>query len=164
MTRADCKLTVVHGPSGVGKSSIIKAGLVPALKQNSIGERMALPVVLSVYTDWITVLGRSLNQVIAHTSISLAIEITVEVILEKLRLLADSNYTVILIFDQLEEFFFVKQDTVQRVEFYKFFNKCLNIPFVKVILSLREDYLHYLLEFERLSYLEKEDFLQFGSN
>ena len=162
MTRADCKLTVVHGPSGVGKSSIIKAGLVPALKQNSIGERMALPVVLSVYTDWITVLGRSLNQVIAHTSISLAIEITVEVILEKLRLLADSNYTVILIFDQLEEFFFVKQDTVQRVEFYKFFNKCLNIPFVKVILSLREDYLHYLLEFERLSYLERQDSYNLG--
>lgn len=162
MTRADCKLTVVHGPSGVGKSSIIKAGLVPALKQNSIGERMALPVVLSVYTDWITVLGRSLNQVIAHTSISLAIDITVEVILEKLRLLADSNYTVILIFDQLEEFFFVKQDTEQRVEFYKFFNKCLNIPFVKVILSLREDYLHYLLEFERLSYLEREDVYNLG--
>ncbi|MEM7578725.1 MAG: hypothetical protein AAF316_02550 [Cyanobacteria bacterium P01_A01_bin.80] len=162
MTRADCKLTVVHGPSGVGKSSIIKAGLVPALKQNSIGERIALPIVLSVYTDWITVLGRSLNQVIARTSISLAIEITVEVILEKIRLLADNNYTVILIFDQLEEFFFVKQDTVQRVEFYKFFNKCLNIPFVKVILSLREDYLHYLLEFERLSYLEKEDSYNLG--
>ena len=162
MTRADCKLTVVHGPSGVGKSSIIKAGLVPALKQNSIGERMALPIVLSVYTDWIVALGRSLNQVIARTSISLAIEITVEVILEKLRLLADNNYTIVLIFDQLEEFFFVKQDTPQRIEFYKFFNKCLNIPFVKVVLSLREDYLHYLLEFERLSYLERNDSYNLG--
>ncbi len=151
MTRADCKLTVVHGPSGVGKSSIIKAGLVPALKQNTIGGRIALPIVLSVYTDWITALGRSLNQAIARTSISLAIEITVEIIVEKLRLLADHNYTVILIFDQLEEFFFVKQDTKQRIEFYSFFNKCLNIPFVKVVLSLREDYLHYLLEFERIS-------------
>ncbi|MCJ8280925.1 MAG: ATP-binding protein, partial [Rivularia sp. ALOHA_DT_140] len=162
MSRADCKLTVVHGPSGVGKSSIIKAGLVPALKQNAIGERMALPIVLSVYTDWITALGRSLNQVIARTSISLAIEITVDVILEKLRLLADNNYTVILIFDQLEEFFFVKQDASQRIEFYQFFNKCLNIPFVKVILSLREDYLHYLLEFERLSYLERDDTYNLG--
>lgn len=162
MTRADCKLTVVHGPSGVGKSSIIKAGLVPALKQNVIGERIALPIVLSVYTDWITALGRSLNQVIARTSISLAIKITVEVILEKLRLLADNNYTIILIFDQLEEFFFVKHNTTERIEFYKFFSKCLNIPFVKIILSLREDYLHYLLEFERLSLLTSEDFYDLG--
>jgi WD40 repeat protein/tetratricopeptide (TPR) repeat protein len=162
MTRADCKLTVVHGPSGVGKSSIIKAGLVPALKQNAIGERIALPIVLSVYTDWITALGRSLNQVIASTSISLAIEITVEVILEKLRLLADNNYTVILIFDQLEEFFFVKDDATSRIEFYQFFTKCLNIPFVKIILSLREDYLHYLLEFERLSYINSENYYDLG--
>ncbi|MBE9213465.1 hypothetical protein IQ247_12435 [Plectonema cf. radiosum LEGE 06105] len=162
MTRADCKLTVVHGPSGVGKSSIIKAGLVPVLKQNFIGERIALPIVLSVYTDWVTALGRSLNQVIAQTSISLAIEITVEIILEKLRLLADNNYTVILIFDQLEEFFFVKHDASERVEFYKFFTQCLNIPFVKILISLREDYLHYLLEFERLSYLTKEDYYDLG--
>ncbi|MEB3215189.1 MAG: hypothetical protein VKN72_02875 [Nostocales cyanobacterium 94392] len=162
MTRADCKLTVVHGPSGVGKSSIIKAGLVPVLKQNFIGERIALPIVLSVYTDWVTALGRSLNQIIAQTSISLAIEITVEVILEKLRLLTDSNYTVILIFDQLEEFFFVKYDATERIEFYKFFTQCLNIPFVKILISLREDYLHYLLEFERLSYSNNEDYYDLG--
>ncbi len=162
MTRADCKLTVVHGPSGVGKSSIIKAGLVPALKQNAIGDRIALPIVLSVYTDWITALGRSLNQVIASTSISLAIEITVEVILDKLRLLADNNYTVILIFDQLEEFFFVKHDATSRIEFYQFFTSCLNVPFVKIILSLREDYLHYLLEFERLSYLNRGSHYDLG--
>jgi len=162
MTRADCKLTVVHGPSGVGKSSIIKAGLVPVLKQNFIGERIALPIVLSVYTDWVTALGRSLNQIIAQTSISLAIEITVEVILEKLKLLTDSNYTVVLIFDQLEEFFFVKHDATQRIEFYKFFTQCLNISFVKILISLREDYLHYLLEFERLSYSNNEDYYDLG--
>ncbi len=162
MTRADCKLTVIHGPSGVGKSSIIKAGLVPALNQNVIGDRIALPIVLSIYTDWIATLGRSLNQAIARTSISLAIEITVEVILEKLRLLTDSNYTVILIFDQLEEFFFVKHDAADRIKFYQFFSKCLNIPFVKVILSLREDYLHYLLEFERLSYANSDESYDLG--
>ncbi|MEM7712191.1 MAG: WD40 repeat domain-containing protein, partial [Cyanobacteria bacterium P01_A01_bin.68] len=32
----------------------------------------------------------------------------------------------------------------------------------KVILSLREDYLHYLLEFERLSYLERQDSYNLG--
>lgn len=44
MTRADCKLTVIHGSSGVGKSSIIKAGLLPALKRKVIGDRLPITV------------------------------------------------------------------------------------------------------------------------
>ncbi|MBD2018698.1 hypothetical protein H6F43_00685, partial [Leptolyngbya sp. FACHB-36] len=39
----------------------------------------------------------------------------------------------------------------QRRPFYQFFYGCLNLEFVKVVLSLREDYLHYLLEFQRLT-------------
>lgn len=151
LTRADCKLTIVHGPSGVGKSSILKAGLVPALQEKAIGDRIAMPIVLSVYGDWITVLGRSINQALAQTDLSVSIKFTTAVILQKLRELADRNYAIVLIFDQLEEFFFAVKDQNQRIHFYKFISQCLNIPFVKVIFSLREDYLHYLLEFERLS-------------
>ncbi|MEM7555317.1 MAG: hypothetical protein AAF378_14675 [Cyanobacteria bacterium P01_A01_bin.84] len=149
ITRADCKLTVIHGPSGVGKSSILRAGLVPALKQKSVGERKALPIVISVYTDWLTALAHGLNQVIAQTDVSVNLEITPYLVLEKLQLLSERNYTIVLIFDQFEEFFFVSQTNRQRTAFYKFFSQCLNIPFVKILLSLREDYLHYLLEFER---------------
>jgi WD40 repeat protein len=151
ITRADYKLTVIYGPSGVGKSSILKAGLVPALMGKAIGERIPIPVVLSVYTDWITVLSSIVNQALAHTGISVNLNSTPTMLLEKIRLAAESNYTIIIILDQFEEFFFVSNAPAQRIEFYKFFSECLNISFVKIILSLREDYLHYLLEFERLS-------------
>lgn len=148
ISRADCKLTVIHGHSGVGKSSTLKAGLVPALKQKVIGERLPLPVVLSVYTDWISGTYHSLNSVTINATGEE--ECSPSTIIEKIRLLTESNYIVILILDQFEEFFFVTNSQLQRVELYKFLSLCLNIPFVKVILSLREDYLHYLLEWEHL--------------
>ncbi len=151
ITRADCKLTIIHGPSGVGKSSILRAGLVPALKEKVIGERRSLPIVVSVYTDWVTTLGRSLNQVLAQTDLSVSLEITPSIILENIRLLTQKNYIVTLIFDQFEEFFFIKKQQIRSRQFYEFFSKCLNLAFVKIIFSLREDYLHHLLEFERLS-------------
>ncbi|PLZ26589.1 hypothetical protein CBP10_20910 [Fischerella thermalis WC558] len=150
ITRADCKLTVIHGPSGVGKSSILKAGLVPALKQTTIGERNPLPIVLSVYTDWQATLGHSLNQAIAQTEITISSEFSHKIIIEQLQSLTDQNYTIILILDQFEEFFFVNKNKLARIKFYQFFSECLDIAFVKIILSLREDYLHYLLELERL--------------
>ncbi|MEH2379823.1 MAG: hypothetical protein V7K27_13215 [Nostoc sp.] len=151
ITRADYKLTVIYGPSGVGKSSILKAGLVPALKGKAIGERIPIPIVLSVYTDWITILIGSINQALAYTGISVNIDSTPTLLLEKIRLASERNYTIIIILDQFEEFFFVSNPPTQRIEFYNFFTECLNISFVKIILSLREDYLHHLLEFERLS-------------
>ncbi|MHC5612914.1 MAG: WD40 domain-containing protein [Nostoc sp.] len=151
IARADYKLTVIYGPSGVGKSSILKAGLVPALKGKVIGERIHIPIVLSVYTDWITIFINSINQELAYTGISVNLGSTATMLLEKIRLASERNYTIIIILDQFEEFFFITNPSTQRIEFYKFFSECLNISFVKIIISLREDYLHHLLEFERLS-------------
>ncbi|MBD2387456.1 nSTAND1 domain-containing NTPase [Cylindrospermum sp. FACHB-282] len=151
ITRADYKLTVIHGPSGVGKSSILKAGLVPALKGKVIGERIPLPIVLSVYTDWVIALGQVVNQALGDTEISVSPEITPAIIIEKIRSAAERNHTIIFIFDQFEEFFFNSTLPSQRIQFYEFFTECLNISYVKMILSLREDYLHYLLEIERLT-------------
>jgi hypothetical protein len=67
-------------------------------------------------------------------------------ILDQLRKNAENNLLTVLIFDQFEEFFFVCKEPSQRRPFYEFLRECLDIPYVKVILSLREDYLYYLLE------------------
>ncbi|MBD2340744.1 hypothetical protein H6G64_27635, partial [Calothrix sp. FACHB-156] len=148
VSRNEYKLTVIHGQSGVGKSSILQGGLIPALQQQPIGERDALPILLRSYTDWVGMLGRSLGENVERLggiSLNSAAEI-----LAQLRHNEGRNLLTVLIFDQFEEFFFVYQDQGKRRPFYDFLRDCLNIPFVKVILSLREDYLHYLLELDRL--------------
>ncbi|MDZ8110687.1 MAG: hypothetical protein RM338_34510, partial [Nostoc sp. DedQUE12a] len=146
------KLTVIHGQSGVGKSSILQGGLIPALQQQAIGERDALPILLRVYTDWVAMLGRCLAKAFEEVrgkQLSVNLDSSAA-ILEQLRKNADINLLTVLIFDQFEEFFFVYPDQGQRRMFYEFLRVCLDIPFIKIVLSLREDYLHYLLELERL--------------
>ncbi|MTJ50685.1 hypothetical protein, partial [Dolichospermum sp. UHCC 0259] len=145
------KLTVIHGQSGVGKSSILQGGLIPALQKEPIGERDVLPILLRVYTNWVEILGESLKPNISNVEVihELLLHST-DTIIQQLRKNADRNLLTVLIFDQFEEFFFVNNDQKQRKPFYDFLRVCLDIPFVKIVLSLREDYLHYLLELDRL--------------
>ncbi|MDM9585156.1 hypothetical protein [Nostoc sp. GT001] len=163
ISRPDHKLTVIYGQSGVGKSSILQAGLIPALKQKSIGTRDVLPVLQQVYTDWTeelyTQLQNGIQEIKHHYSINSAktdINFT-KSILNKLRNHDNDNLLTVLIFDQFEEFFFVYKDPKDRQKFYEFLRECLNIMYVKVILALREDYLHYLLECNRLVNIEVID-------
>jgi WD40 repeat protein len=164
ISRADQKLTVIHGPSGVGKSSTVTAGLVPALQNRAIGDQIAIPVVLQLYDDWVRELGKSLAQAQTRTKGEAAIDgeilpfpatpITIAGIQQQLQENANNHLITVLIFDQFEEFFFGNTDRNKKQEFDIFISQALNIPFVKVILSLREDYLHRLLEFKHLSELE----------
>ncbi|HLP92016.1 MAG TPA: hypothetical protein VK184_25930 [Nostocaceae cyanobacterium] len=163
ISRADQKLIVIHGQSGVGKSSTVSAGLVPALQNRTIGDQIAVPVVLQVYTDWVKELSKSLIAAVEQIQIPANLTETpnyvsepntIEGILQQLRCNANNDLITVLIFDQFEEFFFGNADHKQKQIFDQFLSDCLNISFVKVILSLREDYLHRLLEFKHLAALE----------
>ncbi|MBW4592187.1 MAG: PD40 domain-containing protein [Brasilonema angustatum HA4187-MV1] len=174
--RPDYKLIVIHGQSGVGKSSLVNAGLVPALKKKAIGIQDNLVVPIRVYTNWMEELGRQIKEALhymgrgeageqgsrgdgeAETS---ALETQAQVsevetpelqttLLKQLRQCETFNLRPVLIFDQFEEFFFVDIEPQQRWLFFHFLRDCLNILSVKIVLSLREDYLHYLLKFNRL--------------
>lgn len=174
--RNDYRLTVIHGHSGVGKSSLVQAGLVPVLKQTAIAARNAFPVLLQVYTDWVMGLKQALEQGLEESGFDRddsgrltenrtstldfnanQFSPKVQELLEELHRNNERNLLTVLIFDQFEEFFIVENDPGRRQEFYHFLNACVNVPFVKVIFSLREDYLHYLLECERLGNLEVVD-------
>lgn len=155
MARPDQKLMVIYGESGVGKSSLINAGLVPALHQQPMGDRLTLPIVLRTYTDWARTLANRLHLNLPVTQAQNSeISLIADWILDKLRQNADRNLVTILIFDQFEEFFFVLKQPSERQYFYEFLQACLDIPFTKVILSLRQDCLHYLLDIDLLENLE----------
>jgi tetratricopeptide (TPR) repeat protein len=149
------KLTVIYGPSGVGKSSILQAGLVPALQLTSFTGQEYLPILVQGYTNWVGTLGNSLAKVLDDQPIGQKYD--TQTILELLRSMENHLFPV-LIFDQFEEFFFDNKKTASRQDFYDFLRYCLEeIPFLKVILSLREDYLYYLLEFNRTTTVTKLD-------
>jgi hypothetical protein len=156
ISRPDRKLTILHGQSGVGKSSLINIGLIPALKQRSIDGCELLPVVLTAYNNWDKELGKSLTNALKSTK-NLILPRSLDfsaAIIEQLERNIDRYLITVLIFDQLEEFFFICNQASNREPFYQFLSLCLNIPFVNVILSLQEEYLPQLLECERLSNLE----------
>ncbi|NEQ71958.1 MAG: hypothetical protein F6K23_02050 [Okeania sp. SIO2C9] len=197
ISRDDYKLTIIHGRSGVGKSSLVNAGLVPALNNISISARDTIPVVVQVYTEWLETLANCLQKALykkgkflqdqnlikpeinhseneKSTSTLISIKPGIEAeeitpylrfitdkfkaikssILEKLRNNAERNLLTVIIFDQFEEFFFTSKTSEDREAFYTFMRDCLNLPFVKIILSMREDYLHYLLECDFINYLD----------
>ncbi|EKV01339.1 WD40 repeat-containing protein [Leptolyngbya sp. PCC 7375] len=166
-------LTIVYGPSGVGKSSLIEAGLVPALEQGRIETRRVVPVYLRRYRNWVEDLVQLLTDldsgILAYRSdifnypqdlLEEAIDTTSEntalpeKVLRRLRHHTQKNQVIVLVFDQFEEFFFEFEQTAERRAFYDFLGTCLGMPYVKVVLSLREDYIHYLLECDRLTDLD----------
>ncbi len=157
--RPDCRLIVIHGPSGVGKSSILEAGLMPALNQTVITMRDVMTLHIRNYHNWAKqIKGQLDKRPMQAGPDNTAAPTDIAGILTELRLNDKRDLITVLIFDQFEEFFFVNpenppsrnqdRDRARRL-FYNFLNDCLNTPFVKVILSLHEDYLHLLLQLDK---------------
>jgi WD40 repeat protein len=164
ISRPDCRMIVIHGPSGVGKSSLLEAGLMPTLLDRRINARETVPVLIRNYTGWARHLkgglflprgdGQSLIGETLDGDQYAEEQDLIADIREAIRANSGQDQLTLLIFDQFEEFFFANPDLNHRKTFYALVRDALNIPFVKVILSLREDYLHYLLECEHLAGLE----------
>lgn len=159
LIRPDRKLIAIHGQSGVGKSSLVHAGLVPTLQRTSIAGRVVLPVVLGLYADWPARLAQQLNQnlsALGYTPIDSLQDLEdkpwkfdVDRILEAVTDLTTQHLALVFIFDQFEEFFFANADPADRLNFYYFLDRLLSLPFVKAALAVRDDCLHCLLECDR---------------
>ncbi len=145
-----CRLIVFHGESGVGKSSILEAGLEPKLRKEGVEKcPRVVPILIRSYADWTGEILKILKGFRISDGEPPGALKSIEDILSELRGFDKQGRLTVLIFDQFEEFFFAHKDVGERREFYDFIQACLNILSVKIIFSLREDYIHYLLECDR---------------
>jgi WD40 repeat protein len=145
------KVTIIYGQSGVGKSSILEAGLIPALLQKKyIENKEILPINLRVYHSWkeglgilLTIKGAKFYP--SENPETKLLEYTTDSLIEILKNNDQNGIITMLFFDQFEEFFFVNQSQTEINEFFHFVAECLKIVYVKLIFSLREDYIYLLL-------------------
>jgi DNA-binding Lrp family transcriptional regulator len=168
------KLLTLYGPSGVGKSSLINAGLVPALenKQSINGKRILtpIPVVRKYNRDrWLKDLTKLLEKLMEkHLDFPLPCLNSPEEVLAALDILREHNFVMILVFDQLEEFF---GSDLDRNVLYQFLGKAFTNSSIKIVFSIRTEYLHELLSFSRTISLRaiggdilSQDFLYYLGN
>jgi len=140
----DNYLTIIHGESGVGKSSLVNAGLIPALLQRSQTGQTLLPIQIRTYTDW----GSAMFIQLAQNFVDRDLFQMAMQLLDKLKQISARGTQIILIFDQFEEFFFDYSKPQDKQIFINFWQSCLKIPLLKLVVSIREDYLHSLLELD----------------
>ena len=162
-------IVVIHGQSGVGKSSILSAGLIPRLRRLTSEGRTTYPMLITGYSRWAAQLERliegaaepeneledeprngSENGLEEKLADKPRNEPSPGELINQLKALTQTKYQqIVLIFDQFEDFFYEYPAIEQRRNLYTFLRDCLDAPYVKVVLSLREDFLHYLLEWDR---------------
>lgn len=138
----ETKLILVYGASGVGKTSLLRCGLSNRFN----------------HTQWLDLFIRKRENIVEslHAAVSSRIlqsdpKVTIgDDLIDALRLLYLYNFRPIyLIFDQFEELFIFGEEPEQQA-FFEFINRLIrsDLP-CKVLLSMREEYIAYLSDFEK---------------
>ena len=130
------RFTLLTGASGTGKTSLVNAGLVPALHADGY----------DTYT--IRALTHPAAEIAAALGAGIAAEVTAPGLSDFLREVLGEHPTVIIV-DQFEEFF-LRVGVRARADFTRELAGCLRSAAfdLRVVVVVREDHLHRLLELE----------------
>ena len=134
----ESRLLLLYGASGTGKTSILQCGVANLFEE----------------TDWFPLSIRRKDDIVKSLAGEIQKHLNVEVKdLTKITNYLNSLYLnyykpIYLIFDQFEELF-ISGSKAEQKEFLKVLQQILNANFdIKVIISIREEYLAYITNFE----------------
>ncbi|MEM9244127.1 MAG: hypothetical protein AAGA67_00075 [Cyanobacteria bacterium P01_F01_bin.153] len=179
LENTETRLTVICGFSGVGKSSLVSAGLVPAITAKRFGNlvRRGIPLVVRRYEDWRWALARALLSELWRSNISRPDELMFlfakvsdksdpgpdnqekeSVVLNVLQKLhagpkeGGENAKPVFVLDQFEDFFTHRSDRRDHEPLFNFLGQCLKaVPSLDIVMSIRRDYVHHLLDWPMLT-------------
>ncbi|WP_420643885.1 protein kinase domain-containing protein [Candidatus Leptofilum sp.] len=160
---AESRFLAVVGPSGSGKSSLVKAGLIPALRQDAIPgsdhwfvaemapgthpleelELALLPIAVNPPPDLIEPMKKDERGLLR----------TIRRILPN-----EENAQLLLVIDQFEELFTLVDNDNRRLHFLKSLLAALNAPHsqLRVVVTLRADFYDRSLLFQPIANLFKQ--------
>ena len=134
--------TIVYGKSGIGKTSIINAGVLPIVRENGF-----IPVVLrldhSNNKSYISQIKEAIGKDIEVVETASAKNVDKELLWEffhRHKFLVDGKRVkLILVFDQFEEMFTIQQTAVVRTDFFNEFADVLNNAMPKELAFCSDD-------------------------
>ncbi len=156
------RLTLLYGPSGVGKSSVLRAGVEHELRQlaqQNLVERGEPELAVVVFNSWrddpIVGLSRAVQGALAQTLVVMDKKIdplpTPNELVQNLEAwTARSNGDLLIILDQFEEYFLYHAQEDGERTFAVEFPRAVNRPDLRVnfLVALREDALSKLDRFK----------------
>ena len=137
---SDFRFGVLTGESGCGKTSLLRAGLIPKLKDSN-----HLPVYLRLYGDPDQQICQAVeSQTAVHSDAGETLKTYLQ------RITQEIDRTLVLCCDQFEEFFINHPNLETRKTFFEFVGLCYHDQTlaVKFLFSLREDFLIKISEFD----------------
>jgi WD40 repeat protein len=138
--RTGCRFLAVFGPSGSGKSSVVMAGLLPALKKNQLPGSQ----------KWVQVTIRPANDPFAQLK---AAELDLANI-DRYMASKNGNEHIILFVDQFEELFTQCADDIRK-KFISELTAALENPRLVLIISMRDDF-YNMFQAKAVSLAESE--------
>jgi energy-coupling factor transporter ATP-binding protein EcfA2 len=168
----DSRTVFVTGPSGSGKSSLVRAGVIHALKQGSIkGSDRWLYATMKPGRDPIGELGRIASSLAGSTNSEDEIrakamaDITIFARWCEIALKDGHDKRVVLFIDQFEEVFTQISKETERVAFLNLLTHAATVNNGRVIMlfSMRSDFVSNCATYPKLNALLNQQFIQIAA-